>query len=237
MHSSENKSKMRANQVLVSPEKLRYFLCKLANLDLDFVSARIEKAGIYPIYRNAGSASIQGRGWVRTGHEMGSAEADILEKISSDITKEESADVQRFIKEYGELIPPDPKAGDVKRDVLFWLLELQGKVSQVWIHSSQRAKHYGVFWIIQQLAPTHLQEFQRERDFLLVPAETPFERALFQLAKDWDLAKMCGNAACRKPYFFAARSSQKYCSLKCGKPALREAKRRWWKRERSGRQK
>jgi hypothetical protein len=39
---------------------------------------------------------------------------------------------------------------------------------------------------------------------------------------------VCRNSACPAPYFFAVRTSQKYCSDACAAPAQREFKKNWW---------
>lgn len=42
----------------------------------------------------------------------------------------------------------------------------------------------------------------------------------------------CRNPACANPYFIAKRKDQRYCSPECAQPAKKEAKLKWWHRNR-----
>ncbi len=50
-----------------------------------------------------------------------------------------------------------------------------------------------------------------------------------------DLLKVCRNPACFTPYMLVRRRDQKYCSDACAIPAQREAKRRWWHKQKAQR--
>lgn len=66
----------------------------------------------------------------------------------------------------------------------------------------------------------------------LVPPETAFDIAMFHVqTRLANKMAVCGNSRCHERYFFRRRKGQKYCSSDCAKPALLEAKLRWWKAE------
>jgi hypothetical protein len=44
----------------------------------------------------------------------------------------------------------------------------------------------------------------------------------------------CHNPECAAPFYIRKRNDQQYCSGECAAPAKREAKRRWWKANRTG---
>ena len=62
------------------------------------------------------------------------------------------------------------------------------------------------------------------------PDEVPIERALRYLLSHHARARICPNEGCPAPYFFADRSSQRYCSESCAQNAEKETKRRWWQK-------
>ena len=63
---------------------------------------------------------------------------------------------------------------------------------------------------------------------------TSFEAAMYYLQTQLtDKLRRCPNPKCPAPYFFATKKGQKFCSTVCAEPAQREAKRKWWKENRS----
>ncbi|MCI0721078.1 MAG: hypothetical protein L0338_19225 [Acidobacteria bacterium] len=64
------------------------------------------------------------------------------------------------------------------------------------------------------------------------PPPNHFDRLIYTLQRLGPLARHCENVNCPRPYFFASRSSQRFCSNACAVPAQREAKLRWWGRHR-----
>jgi hypothetical protein len=58
---------------------------------------------------------------------------------------------------------------------------------------------------------------------------TALEEALLYLKKNLRRARHCANKDCAHPYFLQSRKGQKFCSEKCSAPALRAAKREWWR--------
>src|SRR6266852_3917770 len=49
-----------------------------------------------------------------------------------------------------------------------------------------------------------------------------------------DRLAYCHNPDCAAPFFFGKRKDQQYCSDECAAPAKREAKLRWWRENRAG---
>jgi hypothetical protein len=64
------------------------------------------------------------------------------------------------------------------------------------------------------------------------PALTPFERVAWHFHRIADRARRCAHVECPAPYFFAESKNQKYCSLDCSAPALRQQKRTWFRENR-----
>lgn len=52
-------------------------------------------------------------------------------------------------------------------------------------------------------------------------------RRAIEIAPDM---RRCGNPDCPRPFFLAKRTTSKYCSLKCGLPAKRTSKARYWEK-------
>jgi len=55
-----------------------------------------------------------------------------------------------------------------------------------------------------------------------------FLQALRRAIEIAPLMRKCGNPDCARPFFLAKRITSKYCSLKCGLPAKRTSKARYW---------
>jgi hypothetical protein len=55
-----------------------------------------------------------------------------------------------------------------------------------------------------------------------------FLEALLHAIRKAHLLGFCRNPECSHRFFIARRINQPYCSRACARPALREAKMRWW---------
>jgi hypothetical protein len=58
---------------------------------------------------------------------------------------------------------------------------------------------------------------------------TTIQRALYYLLQHSDLAKVCANIECVRPFFLGIRPNERYCSAACFDNAQRLAKAAWWK--------
>jgi hypothetical protein len=96
------------------------------------------------------------------------------------------------------------------------ILEFRDAVRRAWKAPDKRSRLYAVIPMLARFA-------RREGS-----PESAIERALFYLLDDGHLARVCGNAECPAPYYWARRPNQKYCSGDCALPAQRETKLRWW---------
>jgi hypothetical protein len=197
-----------------SASTLRTFLCELANIDLRVA----EQIGMN---RNVLS-------WTLT-----------LDKARKEgrVGDEGLKPFARFMERYGQMLPSHllntTGLGRTQDEsmVVLRLSDLQNGLRIAWKEPDYRTRIYRVFWILSGL--NHIDNRlllgnRTEAGTFSVPAQGPFEKALFQLMQAGDLAKFCPNPECAAPYFFAARRSQKYCSDVCAIPAQREAKLRYW---------
>jgi hypothetical protein len=124
--------------------------------------------------------------------------------------------------------------------------ELRRKVRDIWLMPDRRGKEWYAFRMIESagiaVANVPPYEARLERDLGTlwsnarkpVPPLTAIELCLRHLIAKGDKARICQNKDCDKPYYFATRRSQKYCSERCALPAQRKFKRDWWNR--SGKQ-
>jgi hypothetical protein len=105
----------------------------------------------------------------------------------------------------------------------------------IWIEPDAKTRQWGamilrVEWCEQQ-SPEHGLSFSKQDGVMRIPPplpETGIERALEFLLRHHRLTRYCQNAECPAPYFFAKKSSQRYCSEDCAQTAERETKRKWW---------
>jgi hypothetical protein len=80
--------------------------------------------------------------------------------------------------------------------------------------------------MLLRVAACYLEEWKEQEE------ENQFPMLLLYAIEHANLLRCCQNLECKKPYFVARRGSQVYCSEPCAEPAKREAKRRWWHRNR-----
>lgn len=72
--------------------------------------------------------------------------------------------------------------------------------------------------------------FDWRRERIGYHPQSPMQAALYALLTNNHLAKRCANPDCTKPFFFAERVDERYCSARC-KRAGRLANKREWMRE------
>jgi hypothetical protein len=58
--------------------------------------------------------------------------------------------------------------------------------------------------------------------------QTTIQGGFYYLLQNAHLAKRCGNTQCPRPFFFAKRANERYCSERCFAQAQRAAKKDWW---------
>jgi len=152
---------------------------------------------------------------------------------------DDPAAVDRFLLRYQSLSPKPsdhfrtwlcpalPQDQQLKR----WISSLKGAVRSIWRASDIRTKQFGVFRVLETLfrpIESYAWPLYEAPEEVRLPLPTTFDQVLLYLVENADRTRYCGNLDCQKPYFFAVRRSQKYCSEKCSKPAQQEFKRRWW---------
>jgi len=137
---------------------------------------------------------------------------------------------------------PQGRVRDRSEQVRERILGLRDRLRWVWEQLDVRSKEHGVFRIQQEIF-SHEDEAFAILDLPPgpVPPPTPFEETLLYLLKWAHRTRVCSNKECPARYFVAGRSSQKYCSEVCARPAQQEYKRQWWakagkewRRERAG---
>jgi hypothetical protein len=111
---------------------------------------------------------------------------------------------------------------DLSNDRLF---SLRNKLRSVWATSDLKEKEWRIFLL--RADSTMTVSFLSS---LEVPAPSPFEQTVMYLFKRASKTRCCHNRECHSPYFWASRSSQKYCSDVCALPAQRSYKRLWWQK-------
>jgi hypothetical protein len=160
------------------------------------------------------------------------------------------AAIGRFTNRFGQLVPEHLKTFGAPSDepgalnlidpdlVPLWQIELRDALREIWRGPDLRTKEWGVFRLIDGTIFEHSNP--RRSDYRLglfhtiagtipaLPPPTPFEQIANHLRCELHLVKICPNAECPAPYFFAVRRSQVYCSAVCVMPFQCEAKRKWW---------
>ncbi|MCI0723405.1 MAG: hypothetical protein L0338_31245 [Acidobacteria bacterium] len=97
----------------------------------------------------------------------------------------------------------------------------------------ERIQDKAAFYALEQGVGRAAETFWRQVRFWGIHVEAPpqpthFDRLIHTLQRLGRRTRHCENPNCPRPYFFASRSSQRFCSNACAVPAQREAKRRWW---------
>lgn len=129
------------------------------------------------------------------------------------------------------------------------VLEVQGYLRKAWEAPDARQRDWYIFkvrdsyrfstergvWEPRRDAAGHpLDPTKEELDqWNGPPPLTFFEQVMYHFHRISLRARRCENESCPAPYFFIAKKGQKYCSVKCSAPALREQKRRWWEEHRA----
>jgi hypothetical protein len=161
----------------------------------------------------------------------------------------EGNSVARFRVRYGHIMPhplsPSAKRqvsllrvvfeGDIKIPIEIFML--QNGLRSIWAAPDQRTKAWGIFRLVDEIeiwcnSPPSMITLGAlnwaNGRVIAIPEPSAFEQAMDYLRHRGHLARICPNAACPAPYFFAARRTQKYCSEVCAQPSQREFKRKWW---------
>jgi hypothetical protein len=103
---------------------------------------------------------------------------------------------------------------------------LRGLVQRLWI---------GVPEAMSTLEQILLPDGERlvginwKRSSLAYQPRTTIQQALYYLLQRSDLAKVCANMECVRPYFIGKRPNERYCSDVCFENAQRLQKKTWWK--------
>jgi hypothetical protein len=101
-------------------------------------------------------------------------------------------------------------------------LDLRERLRQIWAEPDTKTKEWMIF--LFRLDPTMSVDMMS-----FPPPPTGFQQSVIYLLKNADKTRVCGNPKCRTPYFWASRTSQKFCNEHCALPAQRQSKLRWWK--------
>jgi len=166
-----------------------------------------------------------------------------------DADPDDLAAVKRFMELFGDIFTPEipeevvqrwaarveeenvSKLSKDKRDWEYWLKPLRNAVRKLWV-ADTRTKRWGMFQILCKYfrkwdrgltADPVLDELEWSAGSLGPP--TPCEQLIQQLR---GRTCRCRNYDCSAPYFWAKRSSQKFCSEECAGPFQRQSKRTWW---------
>jgi len=105
------------------------------------------------------------------------------------------------------------------------LFKLRDALRSIWTTTDMTTKEWRIFLLQADSTMT--------ASFLSIsgpPPPSPFQQAVLYLFRRATKTRGCCNRDCPSPYFFAQRSSQKYCSQDCALPIQRDYKRRWWRR-------
>jgi hypothetical protein len=125
---------------------------------------------------------------------------------------------------------------DEQRMREYWLLPLRQAVRAVWRTADRRAREWGIFRISQDLfsrrahRPLYVPSQSVGEEISALGCPTACEQLLIHLMRLADHTRYCANEECPAPYFLARRRNQRYCSAECAKPAQRENKRQWWRK-------
>jgi hypothetical protein len=149
---------------------------------------------------------------------------------------------KHFEKRFGRLLPwnrselhtttikeidfgGDPSAA-VGIDLEFLqLFTLRDVFRSIWTTTDMKTKEWRIFLLQANATMT--------ASFLSIigpPPPSPFQQSVLYLFKRATKTRGCSNPDCPSPYFFAQRSTQKYCSEDCALPFQRDYKRRWWRK-------
>jgi hypothetical protein len=115
------------------------------------------------------------------------------------------------------------------------LHQLQKFFQAVWLEKDNRRREWNgaVFRVYLARPPLEhtIGRIHQDPMALILPEplpESPLEKALDYLLRSHYKARYCENPSCPAPYFFGAKSTQRYCGESCAEHGQREAKRRWW---------
>jgi hypothetical protein len=105
------------------------------------------------------------------------------------------------------------------------LFNLRDALRSIWTATDMRTKEWRIFLLQANATMT--------ASFLSIsgpPPPSPFQQSVLYLFKRATKTRGCSNPDCPSPYFFAQRSTQKYCSEDCALPFQRDYKLRWWRK-------
>jgi hypothetical protein len=105
------------------------------------------------------------------------------------------------------------------------LFKLRDALRSIWITDEIKTKEWQIFLLQADSTMT--------ASFISIsgpPPPSPFQQSVLYLFKRATKTRGCSNPDCPSPYFFAQRSTQKYCSEDCALPFQRDYKRRWWRK-------
>lgn len=106
----------------------------------------------------------------------------------------------------------------------------------VWSLRSERARQGGMAFLTDLYsASAALSRKQTSAKTLAEPVRSwigpdPFRGVLLRAWAVASRLRACNNPNCRRPFFFAGRETQKFCSPKCAEPSERRRKFRWWRK-------
>jgi len=116
----------------------------------------------------------------------------------------------------------------------YFLLPLRDKLRSVWGTPYPASAEWTLLKIREYIVfgdpvlhQGHLKPFFFDLPIPCVQTEA-LDQALVHMQKNLKRTRICQNKACTTPYFFALRSTAKYCNPECALPAQRESKRKWW---------
>jgi hypothetical protein len=128
----------------------------------------------------------------------------------------------RMLKRYPEFLLP-PHGRPMTQHYAFGVLTMVAELLRMaWDSPSLRKRE----WFLADIEGFYHQAFNRFADPPVVAL--PLEAMVYYFRRNSGRALHCPNPECPAPYFFATKKGQKYCSVKCARPAQLESKRRWW---------
>jgi hypothetical protein len=141
----------------------------------------------------------------------------------------------------GDAVSPDDIRDLTDQEIrTYWLKQLRDAIRTVWTLPELRSKRWAVHKILEQFLNRGDKRFnfvpmgESYADAFLDTLGPPsrLEQILEALVaeRSHHLARICRNSDCPYPYYFADRKTRKFCSDMCALPAVRESKRKSWKK-------
>jgi hypothetical protein len=155
----------------------------------------------------------------------------------ANVQPDEPKSMQRLQKRWPELCAESallpPIRGDFQRSVKYASLpevaqrtgSLRELVQSLWMGGPE--------WAVKTLEGILLPDGERvginwKGRTLDYKPRTGIQHALYYLLQHSDLAKVCANMECVRPFFLGKRPNERYCTDACFENAQRLGKKAWW---------